>query len=68
MRVLVHCHGGPDIGAGHVFRAAAVAEEALRRGHEVELHGTFDGSLVAGRVRSLGVRTVAAPRPDAYGV
>jgi spore coat polysaccharide biosynthesis predicted glycosyltransferase SpsG/RimJ/RimL family protein N-acetyltransferase len=68
VRVLVHCHGGPDIGAGHVFRAAAVAEEALRRGHEVELHGTFEGSLVADRVRSLGVRTVATPRPDAYDV
>jgi spore coat polysaccharide biosynthesis predicted glycosyltransferase SpsG/ribosomal protein S18 acetylase RimI-like enzyme len=68
VRVLVHCNGGPDIGAGHVFRAAAVAEEALRRGHDVELHGTFDGSLVADRVRLLGVPTVAAPRPDAYDV
>ena len=68
MRILVHCHGGPEIGAGHVFRAAAVAEEALRRGHEVDLHGTFEGSLVADRVRSLGVRTVATPRLDSYNV
>jgi spore coat polysaccharide biosynthesis predicted glycosyltransferase SpsG/RimJ/RimL family protein N-acetyltransferase len=68
VRILVHCHGGPDIGAGHVFRAAALAEEALQRGHEVELHGTFEGPLVADRVRSLGVRTVTMPRPDAYDV
>jgi spore coat polysaccharide biosynthesis predicted glycosyltransferase SpsG/ribosomal protein S18 acetylase RimI-like enzyme len=68
VRILVHCHGGPDIGAGHVFRSAALVEEALRRGHQVDLHGTFEGSLVADRVRSLGVRTVAGPRPDAYDV
>jgi spore coat polysaccharide biosynthesis predicted glycosyltransferase SpsG len=68
VRILVHCHGGPDIGAGHVFRAAAVAEEALGRGHEVDLHGTFEGSLVADRVQSLGVRTVATLRPEDYDV
>jgi spore coat polysaccharide biosynthesis predicted glycosyltransferase SpsG/RimJ/RimL family protein N-acetyltransferase len=68
VRALVHCHGGPQVGAGHVFRAAALVEEAQHRGHEVDLHGTFEGPLVDERIAALGVRVVTSPRPASYDV
>jgi len=68
VRILIHCHGAPAIGVGHVFRAAALAEVALQRGHRVEFSGTFVGSLVTDRLRSLGVDVVADPTLAAYDV
>jgi spore coat polysaccharide biosynthesis predicted glycosyltransferase SpsG/RimJ/RimL family protein N-acetyltransferase len=68
VRILIHCHGGPTIGAGHVFRAAALAEVALDRGHRVDFSGTFEGSLVTDRLRSLGIEVVSDPRLGTYDV
>lgn len=58
MRVLMHCHGAPAIGTGHVARSAALAEVALDRGHQVTFAGTFEGSIVTDRLRTLGVTVV----------
>lgn len=68
MRILIHCHGGPAIGMGHVSRAAALAEVAVDRGHQVDFSGTFEGPLVTERVRSVGVEVVAHPDPSSYDV
>ena len=68
MRVLIHCHGGPAIGMGHVARAAALAEVALDRGHRVAFAGTFEGSLVSERLATLGVEVVDAPDLTTYDV
>ncbi|MGH8968572.1 MAG: GNAT family N-acetyltransferase [Actinomycetes bacterium] len=68
MRILIHCHGGPAIGVGHVFRAASLAESAVRRGHHVDFSGTFTGSLVTDRLRADGVEVVGDPQLTAYDV
>jgi spore coat polysaccharide biosynthesis predicted glycosyltransferase SpsG/RimJ/RimL family protein N-acetyltransferase len=68
VRVLIHCHGGPAIGLGHVARAAALAEVALDRGHLVAFAGTFAGSLVSERLATLGVPVLDAPDLTTYDV
>jgi spore coat polysaccharide biosynthesis predicted glycosyltransferase SpsG/RimJ/RimL family protein N-acetyltransferase len=68
VRILIHCHGGPEVGAGHVFRAAALAETALGRGHRVDFSGTFVGPLVNDRLQSLGVDVVSEEHLAAYDV
>ena len=68
MRVLIHCHGGPAIGMGHVARAAALAEVALDRGHQVAFSGTFEGPLVTERLATLGVEVVDEPDLTSYDV
>ena len=68
MRVLIHCHGGPAIGMGHVARAAALAEVALDRGHLVAFSGTFEGSLISDRLATLGVPVLDEPDLTAYDV
>src|SRR3954451_7883952 len=68
VRILIHCHGGPAIGVGHVFRSAALAEVALDRGHRVEVTGRLDGALVTDRLAAAGVEVVAAPVQSAYDV
>ena len=54
MRLLLRCDGGPTIGVGHVVRSLALAEEALRRGHDVSLLGEVGGDLLEGLVRAVG--------------
>jgi spore coat polysaccharide biosynthesis predicted glycosyltransferase SpsG/RimJ/RimL family protein N-acetyltransferase len=68
VHVLIHCHGGPAVGVGHVFRAASLAEAAVGRGHRVDFSGTFEGPLVTGRLRSAGMEIVADARLAAYDV
>jgi spore coat polysaccharide biosynthesis predicted glycosyltransferase SpsG/RimJ/RimL family protein N-acetyltransferase len=68
VRILIHCHGGPAIGMGHVSRAAALAEVAVDRGHQVAFSGTFEGPLVTERLRDLDVEVVASPAPSSYDV
>jgi spore coat polysaccharide biosynthesis predicted glycosyltransferase SpsG/RimJ/RimL family protein N-acetyltransferase len=68
VRVLIHCHGGPAIGMGHVARAAALAEVALDRGHQVAFAGTFEGPLVTERLATLGVEVVDEPDLTTYDV
>ena len=68
MRVLIHCHGGPAIGLGHVAGAAALAEVALDRGHLVAFAGTFEGSLVSERLATLGLPVLDAPDLTTYDV
>jgi spore coat polysaccharide biosynthesis predicted glycosyltransferase SpsG/RimJ/RimL family protein N-acetyltransferase len=68
VRVLIHCHGGPAIGMGHVARAAALAEVALDRGHQVAFSGTFEGPLVTERLATLGVEVVDEPDLTTYDV
>ena len=68
MRILIHCHGGPAIGVGHVFRAAALAEVALGRGHQVDFAGTFAGALITDRLRSLAIEVAPDPRLATYDV
>lgn len=68
MRILIHCHGDPAIGVGHAFRAASLAEAATGMGHRVDFSGTFVGSLVTDRLRSVGIEVVAGPQLAAYDV
>ena len=68
MRILIHCHGGQAIGLGHVARAAALAEVAVDRGHQVDFAGTFEGNLVSERVATLGVEVVDEPDLASYDV
>ena len=68
MRILIHCHGGPSIGVGHVSRGAALAEVAVDRGHQVDFAGTFEGPLVTDRLRSLDVEVTAHPDLAQYDV
>jgi len=68
VRILIHCHGGRAVGMGHVARAAALAEVALGRGHQVDVSGTFEGELATDRLRSVPVDMVADPRLADYDV
>jgi spore coat polysaccharide biosynthesis predicted glycosyltransferase SpsG/RimJ/RimL family protein N-acetyltransferase len=58
VRILIRCDGGGARGVGHVVRSLAVAHEALRRGHEVRLAGTFEGDFVTRAVAAAGVEVV----------
>ncbi|MFC5290683.1 GNAT family N-acetyltransferase [Actinokineospora guangxiensis] len=42
--LLLRADAGPGVGVGHLARCAAVAEEALARGWDVTLAGTFTGA------------------------
>jgi spore coat polysaccharide biosynthesis predicted glycosyltransferase SpsG/RimJ/RimL family protein N-acetyltransferase len=42
--LLLRADAGPGIGVGHLARCAAVAEEAVARGWDVTLTGTFTGA------------------------
>ncbi len=54
MRLLLRCDGGPATGVGHVVRSLALAEEAVRRGHEVSVLGEVSGGLLEGLARAVG--------------
>lgn len=61
MRILMRCDGGRETGVGHVLRSLAVAQEALRRGHEVEVLGHVEGDLARGLLHANGVRLREVP-------
>lgn len=52
MRVLLRCDGGPGMGVGHAVRCLALAEEAVSRGHAVDLVGRLEGDFLEGLARS----------------
>ena len=54
MRILIHCSGGGGLGAGHVVRSAALADEAVASGHEVVVVGTVAGELLSRQVSGAG--------------
>lgn len=51
MRVLLYADGGARRGLGHVMRTIALAEEAQRRGCDVQWCGVLDDAAVATLVR-----------------
>ena len=71
MRVLLRCDGGPGMGVGHAVRCLALAEEAVSRGHTVDLAGRLEGDFLEGLARSApaGLRVLGplSAAPDATG-
>lgn len=64
MRVLLRADAGAAIGAGHLARCVALAEEAVRRRHPVVLCGEVGGAgWLARRLDELGVPVVPATGP-----
>lgn len=61
MRVLIRCDGNSSLGVGHVVRSLAVASEAQRRGHQVELVGSFGGSFLTDLIENSGVGARRVP-------
>jgi spore coat polysaccharide biosynthesis predicted glycosyltransferase SpsG/L-amino acid N-acyltransferase YncA len=45
LTVGLRCDAGPARGVGHLARCAALAEEAVARGHDVVLMGRYDGDI-----------------------
>lgn len=60
MHVLIHCNGGPGLGAGHVLRSTALAEEALARGHRVSFTGVVEGDFLTAALARLDVPLLPA--------
>lgn len=63
MRVALRCDGASRVGAGHVVRCLALAEEAIARGHEVELFGSIEGDLLHGLLSQVAGVTLRGPAP-----
>lgn len=57
MRIIFRADGSVASGSGHVMRTSAVAEEAIRRGHDCYFVGQIEGlPWVSERVGALGFR------------
>jgi spore coat polysaccharide biosynthesis predicted glycosyltransferase SpsG len=62
MRVGLRCDAGPLIGAGHVVRCVALAEELVRRGVEVVFIGAVNGAAwVRALLDARGLPLLPAP-------
>jgi spore coat polysaccharide biosynthesis predicted glycosyltransferase SpsG len=55
MQVLLSCDGGGPLGVGHVMRSLALAEAAVKAGHEVLVAGHFEGSFLQGQLAAAPV-------------
>ena len=55
MQVLLSCDGGGSLGVGHVIRSVALAEAAVKAGHDVLVAGHFEGSFVQGQLAAAPV-------------
>ncbi|WP_203231104.1 bifunctional UDP-2,4-diacetamido-2,4,6-trideoxy-beta-L-altropyranose hydrolase/GNAT family N-acetyltransferase [Nocardioides caldifontis] len=67
LEVLLHADGGPSIGAGHVVRCLALAEELHARGHGATLVGHVEGALLREGLRATGTQHVPLSRDEPPG-
>ncbi|MFG2002631.1 PseG/SpsG family protein [Spirillospora sp. NPDC048911] len=64
MRVGIRCDARPRIGAGHLIRCVALAEELVRRGTEVVFLGEVEGpAWIRAQLDSRGLPLIPAPAP-----